>query len=99
MREQIYREGYHILYPWFERPIIYDVRTHPTTIKSMTGSKGKYNLVLIILIDLQMINISLRVLYRPDPAKLPAVYRYLGRDYDSRVLPSIVNEVLKSVVA
>ncbi len=46
-----------------------------------------------------MINISLRVLYRPDPAKLPEVYRYLGRDYDQRVLPSIVNEVLKSVVA
>lgn len=46
-----------------------------------------------------MINISLRVLYRPDPSKLPQVYRYLGTDYDSRVLPSIVNEVLKSVVA
>lgn len=74
--------------PWFERPIIYDVRTHPTVIKSMTGSK-----------DLQMINISLRVLYRPDPTKLPQVYRYLGLDYDARVLPSIVNEVLKSVVA
>lgn len=31
--------------PWFERPYIYDVRTHPTTIKSVTGSKGnqKYN--------------------------------------------------------
>ena len=54
----------------------------------MTGSK-----------DLQMINISLRVLYRPDPAQLPQVYRLLGRDYDQRVLPSIVNEVLKSVVA
>ena len=46
-----------------------------------------------------MVNISLRVLYRPDPAKLPDLYRYLGMDYDQRVLPSIVNEVLKSVVA
>jgi prohibitin 2 len=46
-----------------------------------------------------MINISLRVLYRPDASKLQALYRYLGTDYDSRVLPSIVNEVLKSVVA
>jgi len=46
-----------------------------------------------------MINISIRVLYRPDPAQLPKVYRYLGTDYDSRVLPSIVNEVVKSVVA
>jgi prohibitin 2 len=26
-------------------------------------------------------------------------YRELGTDYDERVLPSIVNEVLKSVVA
>ena len=46
-----------------------------------------------------MINISLRVLYRPDSTRLPALYRYLGTDYDARVLPSIVNEVLKSVVA
>lgn len=46
-----------------------------------------------------MVNISLRVLYRPDPSRLPALYRYLGTDYDARVLPSIVNEVLKSVVA
>jgi prohibitin 2 len=27
------------------------------------------------------------------------VYRFLGEDYDGRVLPSIVNEVLKAVVA
>lgn len=46
-----------------------------------------------------MVNISLRVLYRPDQTRLPDLYRYLGTDYDSRVLPSIVNEVLKSVVA
>ena len=46
-----------------------------------------------------MINVTLRVLYRPDPTKLPSLYRYLGRDFDSRVLPSITNEVLKSVVA
>jgi len=30
---------------------------------------------------------------------LPTIYRELGKDYDERVLPSIVNEVLKSVVA
>jgi regulator of protease activity HflC (stomatin/prohibitin superfamily) len=27
------------------------------------------------------------------------VYRFLGEDYDGRVLPSVVNEVLKAVVA
>ena len=46
-----------------------------------------------------MVNISLRVLARPDAAALPTIYRQLGTDYDERVLPSICNEVLKSVVA
>jgi len=45
-------------------------------------------------IDLQMVNIGLRVLHRPDMTQLPAVYRNLGKDYDDRVLPSIMNEVL-----
>jgi len=46
-----------------------------------------------------MVNISLRVLFRPDSTQLFRIYRNLGTDYDGRVLPSVVNEVLKSVVA
>lgn len=46
-----------------------------------------------------MVNISLRVLSRPDSISLPTMYRNLGQDYDEKVLPSICNEVLKSVVA
>lgn len=57
-------------------------------IKSSTGTK-----------DLQTVNLSLRVLFRPDSTQLNEIYRYLGMDYDARVLPSIVNEVLKGVVA
>ena len=46
-----------------------------------------------------MVNIQLRVLFRPESENLFRLYRFLGTDYDGRVLPSIVNEVLKSVVA
>ena len=46
-----------------------------------------------------MVNITCRVLSRPRVEALPTIYRTLGTDYDERVLPSIVNEVLKSVVA
>lgn len=46
-----------------------------------------------------MVNMSLRVLYRPEQAQLQLLYRSLGTDYDQRVLPSIVNETLKSVIA
>lgn len=52
-----------------------------------------------VLADLQMVNITCRVLSRPSTQALPTIYRELGLDYDERVLPSIVNEVLKSVVA
>jgi len=84
----VYREGVHLRIPWFERPIVFDVRARPHTMTSLTGSK-----------DLQMVNISLRALYKPDHTQLNEIYRSLGPDFDEKVLPSIVNEVLKSVVA
>jgi prohibitin 1 len=46
-----------------------------------------------------MVSITLRVLSRPDVKLLPKIYQSLGLDYDERVLPSIGNEVLKSIVA
>lgn len=46
-----------------------------------------------------MINVSLRILSRPNPQRLPLIYKTLGEDYSERVLPSIVNEVSKAVVA
>lgn len=46
-----------------------------------------------------MVSITLRVLSRPDVEHLSRIYQTLGQDYDERVLPSIGNEVLKSIVA
>lgn len=80
--------GTHFKIPWFETPVDYDVRAKPRNVASLTGTK-----------DLQMVNITCRVLSRPRVDALPQIYRTLGTDYDERVLPSIVNEVLKSVVA
>mmetsp|Transcript_20374 Transcript_20374/g.47632 ORF Transcript_20374/g.47632 Transcript_20374/m.47632 type:complete len:190 (-) Transcript_20374:39-608(-) len=48
---------------------------------------------------MQMVNISLRVLSRPVEEALPTILKTVGTDYDERILPSIVNEVLKAVVA
>lgn len=41
----------------------------------------------------------LRVLARPVPDQLPTIYRTLGVDYAAKVMPSIVHETLKAVVA
>ncbi|XP_071439549.1 prohibitin-2 [Hetaerina americana] len=88
VQPDVYAEGLHFRIPWLHYPIIYDIRSRPRKISSPTGSK-----------DLQMVNISLRVLSRPDALQIPIMYRQLGQDYDEKVLPSICNEVLKSVVA
>jgi len=82
------KEGLNFVIPWFQRAVVFDIRTRPQPIDTQSGSK-----------DLQMVQISLRVLFKPDPDQLPFIYRRLGKDYDSRVLPSIVNEVTKAVVA
>lgn len=81
-------EGMNFLIPWFQRAVVYDIRTRPQLINTQSGSK-----------DLQMVQISLRVLFRPNPLELSDIYRRLGTDFDARVLPSIVNEVTKAVVA
>lgn len=88
VQPQIYPEGTHLIVPWFQRPVVYDVRAKPRNVSSLTGTK-----------DLQMVNITCRVLFKPDVFQLPLIYRTLGGDYDEKVLPSIVNEVLKSVIA
>jgi prohibitin 2 len=45
------------------------------------------------------VKIGLRVLTRPVPDQLPTIYRTLGENYNERVLPSVIHETLKSVVA
>jgi prohibitin 1 len=88
VKKETVGEGTHFVIPWLQKAIVFDVRTKPRTISSTTGSR-----------DMQTVTLSLRVLHRPDQARLSEIYQTLGMDYDERVLPSIGNEVLKSIVA
>lgn len=88
IKDDVYGEGTHFVLPWFEWPIIFDVRTRPKELPSLTGTR-----------DLQNVNISLRVLYKPDNKHLPSILSFFGTDYDKRILPSLMNETLKAVVA
>lgn len=76
MSSTVVGEGTHFKLPWLQRPYIYNVRSTPRNIKSITGSR-----------DLQMIDINLRIIYRPQIDKLPEMYRTLGLDYDERFSP------------
>nr|XP_016852718.1 PREDICTED: prohibitin-2 [Anolis carolinensis] len=90
-QDTILAEGLHFRIPGFMAELEREVDFREMKLSSLV--------VLMLILDLQMVNISLRVLSRPNAAELPSLYQRLGMDYEERVLPSIVNEVLKSVVA
>lgn len=54
---------------------------------------------LISFLVVAQVKIGLRVLTRPMGDRLPQIYRTLGENYSERVLPSIIHETLKAVVA
>uniref|UniRef100_A0A674AKG6 Prohibitin n=1 Tax=Salmo trutta TaxID=8032 RepID=A0A674AKG6_SALTR len=87
------------LFPWLCFPGSVSLALFPWLCFPGSVSLALFPWLCFPCVDLQMINIGLRVLSRPVAANLPAMYQQLGKDYDERVLPSIVNEVLKSVVA
>lgn len=88
------KEGTHVKWPW-QSVRLMDIRSRPRVINSSTGTK-----------DLQVVNISLRVLYRPKEDKLVNIVKTLGMDYEGIVFgrtqdgqDGVGNEVLKEVVA
>ena len=84
MSKEVKGEGTHFKLPWFQRFITYNVRSTPRNIKSLTGSR-----------DLQMVDINLRIIYRPQVDKLPDMYRTLGLDYDERYDTRLVMNLIR----
>jgi len=83
-----YGEGMHFRIPIIHKIIKFEVRSRVNLVAAETGTK-----------DLQTVSIALRLLFRPQEDKLSEIYNNTGADYDKRILPSISNEVLKSIVA
>ena len=88
LQPHVYGEGMHFRIPVLHKITRFEIRARPTLVPSSTGTK-----------DLQQVEIALRILFRPKEEKLAEIFNNTGADYDKRILPSISNEVLKSVVA
>ena len=88
LQPKVYGEGMHFMIPWLYSPRRFIIRTRPYSVQSITGTR-----------DLQQVQITLRILFRPQPEKLQKILNNLGADYDEKVLPSIGSQVLKSIVA
>ena len=86
--DKTYGEGMHFKIPFVQVPRYFEIRTRYRMITSQTGTR-----------DLQTVNLTLRILFRPEEHKLPMILNNIGQNYDETILPSIGNEVLKAVVA
>jgi prohibitin 2 len=86
--EGTFGEGANLAIPFLETPVIFDIRNKPAEVITSSGSR-----------DLQMINMAVRVLFQPNVEGLHHIYRNLGVNYAETVLPSLVNEIIKSVIA
>lgn len=88
VRNKVLSEGIHFKIPKLYEPIIFSVRMNPHLIDSKTPAK-----------DLQMVNITVRILERPNVENLTRLYLDQRQNYAERVLPNITNEIIKAVVA
>lgn len=90
VKDDVVGEGMHFRIPFVQDPKIFCVRVMPRVFDIHTPSK-----------DLQRVNASCRLLYRPRIEQLPTIFKNLGEPHEfaERVLPNIANEELKSIIA
>lgn len=89
VKRTVLSEGLKFKIPWFEWPILYSTRTQPRELShTLAGTR-----------DLQYVKISLRIVFEPVVDRLWETVSKYGEDYDRRILPSLMHETLKGVVA
>lgn len=88
LKQKVYGEGLHFKIPFLQDPIHFDVRLTPNVLETKTPTK-----------DLQNIEISVRILFKPNDQSLYYIYKDQGKNFSDRVIPSITHEIIKSVVA
>merc|ERR1719460_2997492 len=90
IQDKVIGEGTHFMIPYIQEPKIYNIRMDNRQFENIAQSK-----------DVQEVQLSLRVIYRPRVEALPDILRKLGEsdEWANKVLRSLTQEVLKSIVA
>ena len=66
----------HIKIPFRDQIKTFEVRSRPTLLSCDTGTK-----------DMQIVHLTLRVLFRPNENELATILLTLGSNYDERLIP------------
>ena len=81
-------EGMHLIIPFLQDAVRFDVRVQKTDVKANAASK-----------DLQDVSTELVLNFRPNPEKISTIYQHFGTEYADKVVTPAVQEVVKAVLA
>jgi len=87
-RTRVLGEGMHLIVPFVERPIFYDVRTQTYTM-SRTPWEGEVrgeDALAALTSDGQVVTVDISVRFHPDAARLHRLHQSLGPEYVSKVI-------------
>lgn len=86
--EKVHGEGIHFKIPVFYTPIIFSVRLNPVVVETKTPAR-----------DLQLVDITVRILEKPDEDNLRQLYLDQRENYAKTILPNLTHETIKAVVS
>ncbi|MCI4624532.1 MAG: prohibitin family protein [Candidatus Magnetoovum sp. WYHC-5] len=81
-------EGLHIVIPYYQKVIKYDVKIQKSTITTEAASK-----------DIQEVKTTVALNYHVVPEKVSKVHQQLGFEYRTTIIEPAMNEVIKAVTA
>jgi len=102
LQQEVLGEGVHVLAPFVNRVIVYDVRTHTYTIvKNPRIDKGlnETSLMWAPTVDGLKVGLEMTVRYKPDPLRLVELHGNVGPDYERKIVIPSLRNVARVVVS
>lgn len=101
VEEKARGEGMHLLIPFIQTPITYDVKTHTYNMSSNLQTTQRFgdSSIEALTSDGQKVKLDLSVIYNIIPAKVAHLHQEIGRDYLRKVIKPQVSSIVRGTVA
>jgi len=94
-------EGTHLVVPFVQRPVFYDVRTQTYTMsaKHWEGEVKGDDSLTALTSDGQVVTIEISIRFHPDPNQIFRLHQRVGQDYANKIIRPEVRSQARVVVA
>jgi prohibitin 2 len=94
-------EGTHLIVPFLQRPVFYDVRTQTYTMSGVSweGEIKGDDALQVLTSDGQKVSIEVSIRFHPDRDKIYRLHQRLGSDYVNKIIRPTVRSQTRVVIA